>query len=297
MKIDRARFLAAVTMLSSAACVIQTVPANHGNGAPTPGSTNATPTTTAPAAEGGPALEGRAPASEGGPATEGRGPTTEGVGPVSEGRGPASEGSGPAGEGVLDPASAKACDAYAIGPCAEGQMLSDSCRDTATWMKPAARAKYLACLQTDLAPVKVGGGCASVSSKCSSANAQCKPLADVYQACSTKVSNYCNGTPEVKQQDTCWRDCNKSMAGLKDAAARKSAYAACRTKCGDPGQARNACLTTQNKSCETLNKPLNQCWEQAEKACTPPPNCVAPIGKACQAGYTAMSNCADKASK
>lgn len=295
MKIDRTKFLAAVAMLSSAACEVRMVQPRN-NGAPPPPAATAAPGP-APAAEGGPVREGGGPAIEGGgPVYEG-GPTTEGRGPTSEGTGPAVEG-GPAGEGVLDPASARACDTYVIGPCAEGSTLADSCRDTATYMKPANRAKYLACLQTDLAPVKIrDASCASVASRCSSAKAQCRPLSEAYDGCYGRASGVCNNAPEVKKQDECWRDCSRTVSAAKDPASRKAAQEACKSRCGAMGTTRSTCMATQVKACDILRKPLDACYEQSDKACTAPPACVAPISKACEAGYEVLSKCSERAAK
>lgn len=311
MKIDRTKFLAAVAMLSGAACEIKMVqrpaaggpqPVATAPASPAPPNTSPVAAGTGPATEGprGPTTEGpRGPAAEGwrGPTSEGpRGPTAEG-GPSHEG-GPAHEG-GPTGEGApVDAAQLRACDAYAIGPCGEGQTVSDYCKEGAASVPAQKRARYFSCMATDMGPVRLSDAtCAGVGTKCANARGPCKPLAEAYDACYSRSSNECMKAPDVRKQDECWRDCNKSMVGLKDPAARKRAFEGCKTKCGAIGTARNACLATKNKSCAPLEQASNHCWAQAEKACVPPRQCEAPISNACSAGSRVVDACAVKASK
>ncbi len=308
MKIDRSKFLAAVAMLSAAACEVQMVQPRPAAGnappaatAPATGATGATTATTAAATPTAtsPVVEGRGPVAEGwrGPASEGaRGPTAEG-GPAREG-GPAIEG-GPTGEGApVDAAQLRACDAYAIGPCGEGMTVSDYCKDAAASVPAPKRPKYFACLSADLGPVRVSDPtCAAVGSKCAAARGPCKPLMEAYDGCYSRASGECMKAPEVRKQDECWRDCNKSLVGVKDPAARKQATEACKSKCGAVGSSRSACLGTKLKSCAPLEQAQTACWAQAEKACAVPPQCQTPIGNACNAGSKAVYGCVDKASK
>jgi hypothetical protein len=314
VKIDRTKFLAAVALLAGAGCEIKMVQ-QPAAGRPQPAATAAAGPATGNAGNPGPIVEGGGPAAEGprgpsaegprGPAAEGwRGPTSEGSrGPTAEGGpthegGPAHEG-GPTGEGApVDAAQLKACDAYAIGPCGEGQTVADVCKDGAASVPAPKRAKYFACMASDMAPVRVGDPtCAAVGNKCVSARGPCKPLSEAYDACYSRSSNECMKAPEVKKQDECWREVNKGMVGQKDPAARKQALEAAKTKCGAIGTARNACLASKNKSCAPLEQASSTCWAQAEKACTPPPQCQTPIGNACSAGYKVVDGCVGKASK
>ncbi|MBI5535253.1 MAG: hypothetical protein HY898_21175 [Deltaproteobacteria bacterium] len=267
MQIDKTRFLALVSMLSSGLL-------------PACGAAPA-------AAPAGPAPTSPAAVSSPGPAAPVAGPSpTE---PATQPPAPAAAPADPPAAGPTADA-AKACDEILIGPCGEGGTVRSSCRSIAMNVDDGQRSAFLACVTQGRGRLALSdAACGQSVSKCQTGRAQCETVNRQLDACRERASTACNAAADKQME--CLQQCLGNIQGQAPQVAMAK-FETCKKKCGDPDTARGQCeRSNSQRDCRALEDSERRCHEQPSRDCDLPQRCQEPLARACQAGFELMRSC------